>query len=123
MLGRDQLKKWISGRAQLLTKSSSGNVPSATSIKSSRGNVPSAPWNQSSNGNVPSATGNIGANCCSGIVSKVKVGSSETSARKLPAIMDVVINGQLIKTRILATGKSYMNAQLVQQLRNCIRSR
>ena len=50
-------------------------------------------------------------------MSKVKVGSSETSARKLPAIMDVMINGQLIKTRILATGKSYMNTQLVQILR------
>ena len=48
---------------------------------------------------------------------KDKAGGSETSARKVPGTMEIVINGQLIKARILATGKSYMNTQLVQILR------
>ena len=40
------------------------------------------------------------------------------STSKLPITMDIVIHGrQLIKARILKTGHSYMNAQLVQQLR------
>ena len=44
----------------------------------------------------------------------------ELSASKLPSTMDIVIHayyGQLIKARIMQTGKSYMNSQLVQQLR------
>ena len=89
------------------TKSSNGKGPSATSIGLSP-NVKST--------TMIGLSPNNGANCCSGIVPKDKAGGSETSARKVPETIEIVINGQVIKSRILATGKSYMNTQLVQIL-------
>ena len=64
------------------------------------------------------------ASCCSSKVPDVKcsvdpkvVEGLKPSTSKLPSTMDIVIHGQLIKARIMQTGKSYMNTQLVQQLR------
>ena len=69
-------------------------------------------------------TSNKGASCCSSNAPEVKrliepkvVEGLKPSTSKVPVILDIVIHGQLIKVRILKTGNSYMNAQLVQQLR------
>ena len=70
-------------------------------------------------------TSKKGASCCSSDEPEVKrmldakegEGLKPSTSKLLPTTMDIMIHGHLIKARIMKTGHSYMNAQLVQQLR------